>query len=257
MNAIIIAIRGKAPTLALILAVAAALIAACGDGGDEPPAAVSSPVALAPTAAHTPTPAPSPTAAPANSPTPIPTAAPASTPTPIPTQTPASAPTPVPTPTLAPTATSTPAPTPRVIRRASDGAPEAAPDFALETFAGETLRLSDLRGKVVVLNFWASWCPPCRWEMPFFETISQEYKERGVIFLGVAISDTMEDASDFADSVGVTYPLALDAAGETARDYEVLGLPTTFLIDKDGAIQRRLGAANEATLKIFLDGQVD
>ena len=253
MNAIIIAIRGKTLTLALILAVAAALIAACADGGDEPPAAASSPVALAPTAAHTPTPAPVSTPTPANTPT----AAPASTPTPIPTATPASTPTPVPTPTLAPTATAATAPTPRVIRRASDGAPEAAPDFALETFAGETLRLSDLRGKVVVLNFWASWCPPCRWEMPFFETISQEYKERGVIFLGVAISDTMEDASDFADSVGVTYPLALDAAGETARDYEVLGLPTTFLIDKDGAIQRRLGAANEATLKIFLNGQVD
>ena len=245
MNAIIIiiAIRRKAAPLALILAFAAAFIAACGDGGDETPAAASSPVAIAPTAAHTPTPAPVTIPTPANTSTPIPTATPANTP--------------VPTPTLAPTATAAPAPTPRVIRRASDGAPEAAPDFALETFAGETLRLSDLRGKVVVLNFWASWCPPCRWEMPFFETISQEYKERGVIFLGVAISDTMEDASDFADSVGVTYPLALDAAGETARDYEVLGLPTTFLIDKDGAIQRRLGAANEATLKIFLNGQVE
>ena len=251
MNAIIIAIRRKTPPLALILAVAAAFIAACADGGDETPAAASSPAAIAPPAAHTPTPAPSPTPTPANTP------APASTPTQTPASTPTPANTPVPTPTLAPTATAAPAPTPRVIRRASDGAPEAAPDFALETFAGETLRLSDLRGKVVVLNFWASWCPPCRWEMPFFETISQEYKERGVIFLGVAISDTMEDASDFADSVGVTYPLALDAAGETARDYEVLGLPTTFLIDKDGAIQRRLGAANEATLKIFLNGQVE
>lgn len=184
-----------------------------------------------------------------------PTAAPTHTPTPAPTDVPADAPTPAPT--LVPTVTATPAPTPRVIRRASGGEPETAPDFTVETFEGETLRLSDLRGKVVVLNFWASWCPPCRWEMPFFETISQEYKERGVIFLGVAISDTMEDASDFADSVGVTYPLALDAAGETARDYEVLGLPTTFLIDKDGAIQRRLGAANEATLKIFLNGQVE
>ena len=252
MNAIIIAIRKRAPRLALILAVAAAFIAACGDvGDDDAPAAASSPVAIAPPAANTPTPAPSPTPTPANTP------APASTPTQTPASTPTPANTPVPTPTLAPTATAAPAPTPRVIRRASDGAPEAAPDFALETFAGETLRLSDLRGKVVVLNFWASWCPPCRWEMPFFETISQEYKERGVIFLGVAISDTMEDASDFADSVGVTYPLALDAAGETARDYEVLGLPTTFLIDKEGAIQRRLGAANEATLKIFLNGQVE
>lgn len=163
-----------------------------------------------------------------------------------------------PTATIAPAdaPTPVPAPTPRVIRRASANAPEAAPDFAVETFEGETLRLSDLRGQVVVLNFWASWCPPCRWEMPFFETISQEYKERGVVFLGVAMSDTIEDASDFADSAGVTYDLALDAANEIARDYEVLGLPTTFLIDKDGVIQRRLGVANEGVLKIFLSGQV-
>ena len=174
----------------------------------------------------------------------------------------APAPTPVPTaalspaPTLVPTVTATPAPTPRVIRRASGGAPEAAPDFAVETFDGETLRLSDLRGQVVVLNFWASWCPPCRWEMPFFETISQEYRERDVVFLGIAMSDTMKDAGEFAAAAGVTYPLALDATNQIARDYEVLGLPTTFLIDKEGAIRRRLGVANEGVLKIFLDGQI-
>ena len=252
MSIIAIAVREKSPPLAavIIIAAAVALAAACG-GGDETPAGASSPVALAPT--HAATPANTPTPAPVSTPTPAPTA----TAAPAPTATPTPANTPVPTPTLAPTATAAPAPTPRVIRRASDGAPEAAPDFAVETFAGETLRLSDLRGKVVVLNFWASWCPPCRWEMPFFETISQEYKERDVVFLGVAISDTKEDAAEFADSVGVTYPLALDASGETARDYKVLGLPTTFLIDKEGVIRRRLGAANEATLKIFLNGQVD
>lgn len=163
---------------------------------------------------------------------------------------------PSPAPTLVPTVTATPAPTPRVIRRASGGDPEAAPDFAVETFEGETLRLSDLRGQVVVLNFWASWCPPCRWEMPFFETISQEYRERDVVFLGIAMSDTMKDAGEFAAAAGVTYPLALDATNQIARDYEVLGLPTTFLIDKEGAIRRRLGVANEGVLKIFLDGQL-
>ena len=170
----------------------------------------------------------------------------------------APAPTAVPSPasTLVPTVTATPAPTPRVIRRASGGEPEAAPDFAVETFEGETLRLSDLRGQVVVLNFWASWCPPCRWEMPFFETISQEYRERDVVFLGIAMSDTMKDAGEFAAAAGVTYPLALDATNQIARDYEVLGLPTTFLIDKEGAIRRRLGVANEGVLKIFLDGQL-
>ena len=222
----------------IALAAAVALAVGCGARGDEapttPPDADAAPVAMQPSSA--------PTAAPTHTPTPAPTAVPAHTPTPAPT--------------LVPTVTATPAPTPRVIRRASGGEPEAAPDFTVETFAGETLRLSDLRGQVVVLNFWASWCPPCRWEMPFFETISQEYKERDVVFLGIAMSDTMKDAGDFADAAGVTYPLALDTTNEIARDYEVLGLPTTFLIDKDGAIKRRLGVANEGVLKIFLNGQV-
>ena len=223
-------------TLIALAAIAVALAVGCGAGGDDapttPPNADAAPVAMqsAPTAVPTHTPAPAPTAVPSHTPTPAPT--------------------------LVPTVTATPAPTPRVIRRASDGETEAAPDFTVETFEGETLRLSDLRGQVVVLNFWASWCPPCRWEMPFFETISQEYKERDVVFLGIAMSDTMKDAGDFADAAGVTYPLALDATNEIARDYEVLGLPTTFLIDKDGAIRRRLGVANEGVLKIFLNGQV-
>lgn len=186
----------------------------------------------------------------APAPTPVPTAVPSPAPTLVPTVTA------TPAPTLVPTVTATPAPTPRVIRRASGGEPEAAPDFAVETFEGETLRLSDLRGQVVVLNFWASWCPPCRWEMPFFETISQEYRERDVVFLGIAMSDTMKDAGEFAAAAGVTYPLALDTTNQIARDYEVLGLPTTFLIDKEGAIRRRLGVANEGVLKIFLDGQI-
>ena len=222
----------------IALAAAVALAFGCGARGDDAPTtqpdADAAPVAMQPS--------PAPTAVPTDAPTPAPTAVPPRTPTPAPT--------------LVPTVTATPAPTPRVIRRASGGEPETAPDFTVETFEGETLRLSDLRGQVVVLNFWASWCPPCRWEMPFFETISQEYKERDVVFLGIAMSDTMKDAGDFADAAGVTYPLALDTTNEIARDYEVLGLPTTFLIDKDGAIKRRLGVANEGVLKIFLNGQL-
>ena len=227
---------GISLTLIALAAVVIALAIGCGARGDDasttPPDADAAPVAMQS----------APTAVPTHTPTPAPTAVPSHTATPAPT--------------LVPTVTATPAPTPRVIRRASGDEPEAAPDFTVETFEGETLRLSDLHGQVVVLNFWASWCPPCRWEMPFFETISQEYKERDVVFLGIAMSDTMKDAGDFADAAGVTYPLALDATNEIARDYEVLGLPTTFLIDKDGAIRRRLGVANEGVLKIFLNGQV-
>ncbi len=189
---------------------------------------------------------------------------PADTPTVVPqppTATPE--PTPPPTPTLRPTAvpqptvTATPAPTPRVIRPRAQTELRPAPDFELETFDGGTLSLSDLEGKVVVLNFWASWCPPCRWEMPFFETMWNEYRDRDVVFVGVAMSDTLEEAQGFAEESGVTYPIGLDQTGEIVRDYEVFSLPTTFFIDKEGQIQRRLtSAANEALLKIFLRGQL-
>ena len=167
-------------------------------------------------------------------------------------------PTPVQTsPTPEPTVTATPAPTPRTILSTSSTEAKAASDFEVETFDDETLRLSDLNGKVVVLNFWASWCPPCRWEMPFFETMWQEYREQGVVFVGIAMSDTLENVKAFAEEAGVTYPVGLDTTTEIARAYEVLSLPTTFFIGKDGNIERKLtSAANEGLLKVFLRGQL-
>ena len=193
------------------------------------------------------------------SPTPTATAVPtpAPEPTPIPTSTPA--PTPVPTATTeaAPTSTALPAPTPVRIQPRATRETGKAIDFEIETFDGETIRLSDFEGKVVVLNFWASWCPPCRWEMPFFERMSQEYEDQDVVFLGVAISDTLENVRAFAEGVGVTYPNGLDETGEIARDYSVVSLPTTFFIGRDGNVERRLSsAANEGVLKVFLRGQL-
>ena len=162
-----------------------------------------------------------------------------------------------PSPTPEPTVTATPAPTPRTILSTSSRGSEVAADFEVETFDGETLRLSDLSGKVVVLNFWASWCPPCRWEMPFFETMWQEYRDQGVVFLGIAMSDTLENVKAFAEEAGVTYPVALDTTTEISRAYEVLSLPTTFFIGKDGNVERKLtSAANEGLLKVFLRGQL-
>ena len=173
-----------------------------------------------------------------------------------PTATPESTPTSH-SPTPRPTVTATPAPTPRTILSTSQTDAEAAPDFEVETFEGETLRLSDLHDKIVVLNFWASWCPPCRWEMPFFETMWQEYRDRDVVFVGIAMSDTLENLQAFAEEAGVTYPIALDTTTEIARAYEVLSLPTTFFIGKDGNIERKLtSAANEGLLKVFLRGQL-
>ena len=218
--------------LIVILALMGVALAVACAQASEPP--VPTPESAPPT----PTPLP-PTAAPEPSPIPSPTAI-AATPTAPP-----------------PTVTATPRPTPRVIRSRAQTEDVAAPDFEVETFEGETLRLSDLEGQVVVLNFWASWCPPCRWEMPAFEEISREYRDRGVTFVGIAMSDTLEDAKGFADQTGVTYPLALDTTNEVVRAYQVRSLPTTFFIDKEGRIQRRLtSAANEGMLKVFIRGQL-
>ncbi len=133
----------------------------------------------------------------------------------------------------------------------------SAPEFQLALLDGAAMRLSDLRGKVVVLNFWASWCAPCRWEMPAFERVWQEYKDKGVIFVGVAVADREQDAKAFAGEVGVTYSLGMDASGEIASAYQIVGLPTTYFIDRQGRISRVLtGAANEGALRVFLNGQL-
>ena len=182
---------------------------------------------------------------------------PAASPTDVPASpTPPPSATPVPTPTrvLAPTATALPRPTPVTIRTGQDMEP--ASDFRIDLLSGEELALSDLRGKVVVLNFWATWCPPCREEMPSFESIYREYKDRDVVFVGVAVADTEERARDFVEGVGVTYPIGLDTSG-IAETYKVTAMPTTFFIDREGTITRKLqGLASEGALRLFLDIRV-
>ena len=175
--------------------------------------------------------------------------------TPVPSATAEPSPTATALPTATPDpATPTPAPTPVTVRLSGDGS--LAQDFNLTLFSGETLALSDLRGQVVVLNFWASWCPPCRWEMPSFESMYQEYRDQGVVFVGVAVSDFEEDARAFADMTGVTYPIGRDLSG-IARDYRVLSLPTTVFIDTEGKVAKTLkNAANEAVLRLFIEGQI-
>ena len=138
------------------------------------------------------------------------------------------------------------------------GSGSLAHDFELTLLDGKSLRLSDLRGKVVVLNFWASWCVPCRWEMPSFERIWQEYRDQDVVFVGVAVSDEEEDVRAFAEKVGVSYPLGLDTSGKITVAYRATTLPTTVLIDRRGYESRKIAnAANEAALRIFLKGLLE
>lgn len=131
-----------------------------------------------------------------------------------------------------------------------------AEDFELTLLSGESLKLSNYRGKVIVLNFWASWCPPCRWEMPSFERVWKEYQGLDVMFIGIAISDRKEDAIEFVESVGVTYPIGLDTTGYISELYSIVHMPTTYFIDRDGNVARKLiNVANEGVLQVFLRGQ--
>ena len=115
---------------------------------------------------------------------------------------------------------------------------EAAPGFALQGLDGSEVTLAALDGKVVVLNFWASWCGPCRLEMPDFQKAWEEHREQGVVFVGIAVDDTASEASKFAEQVGVTYPLALDTTGDVARSYRIRAVPSTYFIDREGSWPR-------------------
>ena len=111
-----------------------------------------------------------------------------------------------------------------------------APSFALTLFDGTNFRLQDLRGKVVFLNFWASWCPPCRAEAKDLEATWQRFKDQDIVFVGVNIQDKESNAKEFINEFGITFPNARDVTGRVAVDYGVWGIPETFFIDTEGRI---------------------
>lgn len=124
-----------------------------------------------------------------------------------------------------------------------------APPFTLTLFNGERISLADLQGKVVFLNFWASWCPPCRAEARDLEAVWQEYKNENVVFLGIDIQDTEKDALEFLAEFNVTYPNGRDPNGEISIDYGVWGIPETFFIDPEGRITyKHVGELGSATV---------
>jgi cytochrome c biogenesis protein CcmG/thiol:disulfide interchange protein DsbE len=112
-----------------------------------------------------------------------------------------------------------------------------APDFTLDTFDGESITLSNLTGQVVVINFWASWCPPCRDEATYLESTWREYRELGVVFIGVDYVDTEPEALAYIEEFDITYPNGPDIGTRISQLYRIQGVPETFYVAKDGTIR--------------------
>jgi thiol-disulfide isomerase/thioredoxin len=112
----------------------------------------------------------------------------------------------------------------------------ASQDFTLPLTGGGTVTLSALKGKVVFLNFWATWCPPCRAEMPDIEAVYQSYKDKGIAFIAVNLQEKKSDVVSFLKKNGYTFPAALDSSGTVGMSYGAQSIPTTLLIDKQGRI---------------------
>ncbi|HWI47531.1 MAG TPA: TlpA disulfide reductase family protein [Rummeliibacillus sp.] len=121
---------------------------------------------------------------------------------------------------------------------------QTAPNFKLKTLDGKEVQLSDYRGKKVILNFWATWCPPCKAEIPHMEKYyKKQAKDDGVEILAVNLTKSDKDEEyirDFVKSYDMTYPVLLDEDGEQQKQYEIVTIPTTFFIDKNGRIQKKV-----------------
>jgi cytochrome c biogenesis protein CcmG, thiol:disulfide interchange protein DsbE len=126
------------------------------------------------------------------------------------------------------------------------GAHPLAPDFSLTDLSGRKLTLADYRGKVVLLNFWATWCGPCRVEIPGFVDLQSKYRDQGLVVIGVSMDDDPAPVREFYERYRMNYPVAMGDDGLAERFGGILGLPTTFLIQRDGHIYAKLMGAEDA-----------
>ena len=143
---------------------------------------------------------------------------------------------------------------------ANTSAPQAgfsAPDFTLSTASGEKYTLSELRGQAVLVNLWATWCPPCRAEMPAIEKVYQEYKDQGFVVLAINMTyqDDPFEVVPFTEQYGLTFPILLEETGDVASAYQLNSLPSSFFINRDGIIDDIVigGPMSEALLRTRIE----
>lgn len=132
--------------------------------------------------------------------------------------------------------------------------PRPAADFQIALFSGQTVRLSDLQGQTVVVNFWASWCPPCRTEAPELQKVHQQFQGQDVVILGVDLWDSDKSAQTFLRDFGISYPNGPNSKGDIAIEYGVMGIPETYVINQRGDVVRRwIGPLTAAQLTALIE----
>jgi peroxiredoxin len=131
---------------------------------------------------------------------------------------------------------------------------EPAPDFEAVFLDGKRFRLSDYRGKVVWLNFWATWCPPCRAEMPDIEAVWQSEKDKDLMLIAMNYAEDAVTVRRFVENLGLTFPIGLDPTGWIATEYRLAGVPSHFFIDREGILREiKIGALNEKLMRQKLE----
>jgi cytochrome c biogenesis protein CcmG/thiol:disulfide interchange protein DsbE len=127
--------------------------------------------------------------------------------------------------------------------------------FQLVDLDGSPVRLADLRGKVVWLNFWASWCPPCQSETPLLRTMDQTYRDRGLALVGVQVQQTVDDGRRYVATYSLKYRIGADVSGDVFREYRVFALPTQFFIDTNGLVRAIVnGPMTDASARQLIEG---
>jgi peroxiredoxin len=114
---------------------------------------------------------------------------------------------------------------------------QAAPDFTLKNTQGENVNLVEQRGQIIVINFWASWCGPCRKEMPMLQTLSNKYESLGVSVWGINVEQENQAGKDFLAGLNLTFPIFFDSTNQIAANYQVEAMPTTVIVDRSGQVR--------------------